>query len=61
MSFRQKMPNPIDLAQGSQLNARSPYALGIEAASFASEALAKRAKIERKARRRSEAEPERPN
>ena len=31
-----KMPNPIDLAQGSQLNARSPSALGIEAASFAS-------------------------
>ena len=31
-----KMPNLIDLAQGSQLNARSPSALGIEAASFAS-------------------------
>ena len=31
-----KMPIPIDLAHGSQLNARSPSALGIGAASFAS-------------------------
>ena len=36
MSFGQMMSDPIDLAQGSQLNARSPSALGIEAASFAS-------------------------
>ena len=48
-----KMPNPIDLAQGSQLNARSPSALGIGAASFASEVITEQAKIERKARRRS--------
>ena len=35
MSFGQMMSDPIDLAQGSQLNARSPSALGIGAASFA--------------------------
>ena len=43
----------IFFVQGSQLGGGSPSALGIGAASFASEALAERAKIERKARRRS--------
>ena len=37
MSYGQTMPDSIDFAQGSQLKARSPSALGIGAASFASE------------------------